>query len=242
MDNRITKIARSLSAASEANHLGVGGIESSMNMLNVGGIKADTVFLLGREERRDVYIYADSTHSYSLRFIAVFEDVDIKDETIGGVHFSRRQQLPFKTPLSTITITILYFDEPIVSSIDTFDRAHHSDSDLKEAMIRSSLSFFMFFVKKNPKRDFSLDINSMSQMKYYSDKSLWSGSADQISERTYSISFDCDSLGFAGGRPSEEDVCQMVDACFGRFAHVDDVSAYGAPGWGFSVHFTATIQ
>lgn len=242
MDSRITKIARSLSAASEANNLGVGGIESSMNMLNVGGMKVDTVFLLGRKERRDIYIYADSTHSYALRFIAVFDDAEIKDETFGGVHFSRRQQLPFKTPLSTINITILYFDEPMASSIDTFDRVRHPDSDLKEAMIRSSLFFFMFFVKKNPKRDFSVEINSIENMRYYSDKSLWSGSANQVSERSYSISFDCDSLGFAGGRPSEEDVCQMVDTCFGRFAHVDDVSAYGAPGWGFSVHFTATIQ
>lgn len=240
MDSRITKIVHSLSAASDANCLGVGGIESYMNILNAGRMEADTVFLLGRKERRDIYIYADSTHSYALRFIAVFDDAEIIDETFGGVHFSSRQQRSFKTHLSTTNITILYFDELMVSSIDTFDKVVPR-LGLKEAMIRSSLFFFMFFVKKNPKLDFSVDINNIEEMKYFSDKSpWWSGSANQISEKSYSISFNWDSLGFAGEHPSEGDVRQMVDTCFGRFACVDDVYAQGAPGFVW-VFFTATI-
>ena len=243
MDSRITKIARSLSSVARASLFGVGGIDSSLNMLNVGNMKVDTMFLLCRENRENVLFYTDSSRSYELRFIAVFEDTDIKDDTFGEVRFSRTQQLPFKTPISTTNITILYFDEPMNSSVDTFDRMGHPDSDLSEAMLRSTLSLFMYFVKRSPNRYFSVEFKNGNDghMSFQSDKGLWSGSADRLGARQYRIRFECNGLNFAGGRPSQEDVFQMVNNCFGRFSHVDDVSGT-ATLVGVFLEFTATLR
>lgn len=242
MDSRITKIARSLSAVTKASLFGVGGTGSPLNMLNVGSMKVDTMFLLCRENRKDVFFYADSSRSYELRFIAVFEDTDIKNDTFGGVRFSRTQQVPFKTPISTTNITILFFDEPMLSSVDTFDRMGHPDSDLSEAMLRSTLSLFMYFVNRSPKRYFTVDFRNSNDghLSFQSDKGLWSGSADRWGARQFRISFDCDGLNFAGGRPSQEEVFQMVNNCFGRFSHVDDVS--GTAGLGVFLEFVATLR
>ena len=230
MDSRITKIAKSVTSNYQVTYLGVGGTKSSLNLLNVGSIKADTVFLLCRKGRKDIYIYADSSRSYELRFIALFEDVDIKDTTYGGIPFSRTQSLPFKTPVSTSNITILYFDEPMTSSIDTFERPGHPNSDLFEALLRATISVFMFLVKKNPNRYFSVNCeNEGSSYFKYDSKGLWEGATEVLGERQFRIGFECEGLHFAGRRPSENEVTEIVRNCFGRYCSVDNVSGTDSP-------------
>lgn len=242
MDNRIASIIQSVFAGRPVTYLCVGGVDSSINSLRNANLDADTIFIVSGQNKKDVHFIVDSNRSYALKYIVLFEDTDIVGDTYGGIRFSKNQPINLKTPINTIRINLLYIDGP-ATTIDPFNRTGHTAQDTREAMIRSTVYLLMYLVKKNPDRDFSINLgDGSSQRLTLRGQRNWSGDAFLLDSRSYSVLFDCDDLNFTGGRPSQNDVFQMVEECFGQFAHVDDVSAYGSPGWGFSLEFKASIR
>ena len=242
MDNRITSIIQSVFTGRPVTYLCVGGADSSINFLRNANLDADTIFIVSGQNKKDVYFLADSKRSYALKYIVLFEETDIVGNTYGGVRFSQNQPINLKSTINTVRINLLYFDVA-ATTVDPFNRAGHTSQDTREAMIRSTVYLLMYLVRKNPDRDFSIDLGdgSSGRLTLRGQRS-WSGNAILMGGRSYSVSFDCDDLNFTGGRPSQNDVFQMVEECFGQFAHVDDVSAYGSPGWGFSLEFKAVLR
>lgn len=127
------------------------------------------------------------------------------------------------------------FPEPCPLKDSSYWRLN--ENNLSNAMIHTSLSICMYFVRKDPSQSFTfitsnhpegqIDIN-----KWMSD-SL--GCVSKISENTYSVLMTC------AQKASQAEVSYIIKECFSNIAHVKRVQGFDNPILGFALEFTAEL-
>ena len=224
MDSWILRIISHFTQKTEPTFIGVGAADGALNHFRFNNIRVDTIYVIEPGNKR-IYLYSDSKDSYKLRLIITNSKESMME--VGVLTARTRVQ-----QINDNFIAIFPETRTMVENKWRFNK-----NDLLNAMIHTSLSICMYFVRKDPSQSFTFITSNHPDGQIDIDRWMQDhlGCLSKVSEDSFLVLINFPY------KATQEEVSRIIKECFSNIAHVKRVQGFDNPILGFALEFTAEL-